>query len=135
MLLLRRVAQIAKQRMVVYQRDVQIEAGYIDGMDKISILANAPANCNNGYSSSLGATNPTCNNGTWNGSCDANIGKASYRSCTRESRGGCDCRTVSNSFTTGQKIEKQYIYDSRCYGNQGYLTVTVTCENNKCSYP
>ena len=57
--------------MVVYQRDAQIEAGYIDGMDKISILANAPANCNNGYSSSLGATNPTCNNGTWSGACNA----------------------------------------------------------------
>ena len=93
------------------------------------------ATCNTGYGGYSSQKTRTCNNGTWNGSCDANTGSASYRSCTK-ARGNCNCRTVSRSLiTTGETITGEYIYDSRCSRNEPFLPVTVTCENGVCSYP
>ncbi len=68
---------------------------------KIFYFSGETATCNTGYSSSITPTNPTCNNGSWNGSCNINR-----------------CGTLANS--NYSSLEGVYGNTAICNGSSGY---------------
>jgi hypothetical protein len=74
---------------------------------------NGTATCNKGYSSSLGATNPTCNNGTWSGIC--------YKKCNA-------LTNAYDYYPSGQTGNYNHGTIAHCT-NSNYHDTIVICQN------
>ena len=95
-------------------------------------LHNTIATCNSGYSSSPGSTNPTCNNGSWIGSCNINT-------CTPPTNVPIGY-TLPGGFTYNYTTTATAITGVACA--TGYYssasttpTLTYTCNNTGSSSP